>query len=298
MHTRNRHKHGYDFDDLIRANPELTKYVIKNKYNQQDTIDFSNPDAVKSLNYSLLKSLYQINHWNIPNGYLCPAIPGRADYIHHLKDLLNSTSNVKTTDKQGIKVLDIGTGASCIYPILGQKEYGWNFVATDVDPISIKAATEIITNNDTLVDNIQCRLQNSSEHIFDGIIKDTDYFHLTLCNPPFHKSLTEASKGTKQKWSNLAKTKVGSPKTTHGLNFGGQKAELWCPGGELAFLKTMIKESRHFKGQVLWFTCLISKKEHVSKVKFYLKKAQASRVKVVNMAQGNKISRFIAWSFI
>ena len=105
------------------------------------------------------------------------------------------------------------------------------------------------------------------------------------------KNLNKAKEATHTNNSNNTK----QPKNN--LNFGGQKAELWCPGGELAFIRNMIKESKAYQSQVLWFTCLVSKKEHLSKLKFSLKKAQASQVKVVNMAQGQKISRFIAWSF-
>jgi len=298
LHKKNRHKQGYNFNALIKANPSLSNFIITNKYNNQDTIDFANPLAIKELNFSLLKNHYNINFWDIPDGYLCPPIPGRADYIHHLKDLLSKTPSKQLEGNLPIKVLDIGTGASCIYPILGQREYNWSFVATDIDPVSVNVAKQIIKADKTLNKNISCRLQKNSEHIFKGIIAEGEFYHLTLCNPPFHKSLAEASQGTTRKWQNLNKTASQSKNKEQTLNFGGQKAELWCPGGELAFIDRMIKESKEYKEQVLWFTCLVSKKDHLSKLKLSLKKSQASQVKVINMAQGQKISRFIAWSFV
>jgi 23S rRNA (adenine1618-N6)-methyltransferase len=297
LHKKNRHKQGYNFSTLVRANPGLSKFIITNKYNNQDTIDFANPLAVKELNFSLLKSDYNINFWNIPDGYLCPPIPGRVDYIHHLDDLLSKTSNSLVDNNLPIKVLDIGTGASCIYPILGQRVYNWSFVATDIDPVSIKVAQQIIKADKTLNKSISCRLQQNSEHIFKGIITEGEFYHLTLCNPPFHKSLAEASQGSIRKWQNLNKASSPPKNKEKILNFGGQKAELWCPGGELTFITNMIKESKAYQKQVLWFTCLVSKKEHISKLKLSLKKSQASQVKVIDMAQGQKISRFIAWSF-
>ncbi|WP_057831695.1 23S rRNA (adenine(1618)-N(6))-methyltransferase RlmF [Colwellia sp. TT2012] len=297
MHKKNRHKQGYNFTVLVKKHPELSPFIIKNKYNNQDTIDFANPLAIKSLNLALLKSDYHISFWDIPDGYLCPAVPGRVDYIHHLNDLLATTPTTRLVDKKPVKVLDIGTGASCIYPILGQRVYGWHFVASDIDPISIKVAKQIISADKTLNQAISCRLQPNSNHIFNGIIAEDDFYHLTLCNPPFHRSLAEASQGTKRKWRNLNKANTPSKKHTEKLNFGGQKAELWCPGGELAFIDKMIKESKNYQQQVLWFTCLVSKKEHLSKLKLYLKKAQVKQIKVIKMDQGQKISRFIAWSF-
>lgn len=297
MHTKNQHKQGYNFTALVKAHPALSKFIIKNKFNNKDTIDFADPLAVKALNLSLLKNNYQVTYWDIPDGYLCPPIPGRADYIHHLNDLLTNTKNKLLESNSPIKVLDIGTGASCIYPILGQSEYNWQFVASDIDPISIKVAQQIITANKTLTKKINCRLQKNSNHIFNGIIGENEFYHLTLCNPPFHRSLAEASQGTTRKWHNLNKNKQAIHKQDKTLNFGGQKAELWCPGGELTFIQKMIKESQTYQKQVLWFTCLVSKKDHLSKLKLNLKKSQARQVKVINMAQGQKISRFIAWSF-
>ncbi|ALO34999.1 23S rRNA methyltransferase [Colwellia sp. MT41] len=297
MHKNNRHKQGYNFTVLVKKHPELSPFIIKNKYNNQDTIDFANPLAIKVLNAALLKSDYHISFWDIPDGYLCPAVPGRVDYIHHLHDLLTATATTRLVAKKPVKVLDIGTGASCIYPILGQRAYGWHFVASDIDPISIKVAKQIISADKTLNQAISCRLQPNSNHIFNGIIAEDEFYHLTLCNPPFHRSLAEASQGTRRKWQNLNKASTPSKKQTEKLNFGGQKAELWCPGGELAFIDKMIKESKNYQQQVLWFTCLVSKKEHLSKLKFYLKKAQVKQIKVIKMAQGQKISRFIAWSF-
>ena len=292
LHPRNKHKHGYDFIDLAKSSPFLSQYIIKNKHNQQSTIDFSNLNAVKALNSALLTKHYQIEHWDFPQGFLCPPIPGRVDYIHYLADLLKESNLAK---KEKISVLDIGTGATCIYPILGAREYDWNFIASDIDPSSVKAAKANVNANKNIKNLISCRLQKCKDNIFDNVIGPNDYFHLTMCNPPFHKSLAEASKGTERKWKNLKKDNV--KQNTDVLNFGGQKAELWCKGGELAFIRQMIKESKVYKEQVLWFTCLVSKKEHVSKIKFSLKKAHATKIKIINMAQGQKVSRFIAWSF-
>ncbi len=315
LHPRNKHKHGYNFKALVAAHPLLARFIIQNKFNGNDSIDFSQADAVKALNCALLKYHYKIEHWDIPTGYLCPPIPGRVDYIHYLADLLKSSADKTFFDKKSIdkkatiNVLDIGTGASCIYPILGQREYQWHFVATDIDPVSIAAAQENLLRNKGLGTDldrdIECRLQTEPTYIFKGIIRKNEFYHLTLCNPPFHKSLADATAGTNRKVKNLAKSNqtnnVKANKKTQEksptLNFGGQKAELWCDGGELAFIRRMINESKQYAQQVLWFTCLVSKKDNLSAIKLSLKKANVSEVKVTNMAQGQKISRFVAWRF-
>ncbi len=296
LHKKSHHQNGYQFDALCKVHPELSDFIIQNNYNKQPTINFSDSLGVKALNTALLKQYYNIEYWNIPEGYLCPGVPGRVDYIHYLADLLNQTKLDGSLPKS-INVLDIGTGASCIYPILGQREYNWHFIASDIDPESIKAAKVNIANNKGLSSYISCRIQKNSKKIFTDIIKANEFYHLSMCNPPFHKSLNEAQKGSDRKWRNLNNHKVKHKAINKNLNFGGQKAELWCDGGELTFIKNMINESKYYQKQVLWFTCLVSKKDHLFKIKHALKKAKVCQIKVVNMAQGQKVSRFIAWSY-
>ncbi len=294
LHPRNPHQGRYDLNALILLCPELKAHLKLNPKGEQ-TVDFSNEDAVRLLNQALLAHHYQVQHWNIPQGYLCPPIPGRADYIHYAADLL-------TGKKNNAKVLDIGTGANCIYPIIGCRSYGWKFVASDIDPIAVNTAKLIIDSNPVLKNKIKVVQQNNSKALFANIIGPNDLFDLTLCNPPFHASLAEANAGTERKQKNLSKHRAKKGKSiieeTKGRNFGGQKAELWCEGGEITFLKRMVNESQNYGEQVMWFTSLVSKSENVVPLKKLLKQIGAKQVKVVNMSQGQKVSRLIAWSFL
>ena len=293
LHPRTKHINGYDFSFLIKASPELQPVVITSARNEQ-TIDFSDSHSVKQLNKALLKGYYQVNFWDIPDTYLCPPVPGRVDYIHYLADLLaKDNENLIPTGKQ-IKVLDIGTGANVIYPLTGNSSYQWHFTGSDIDPISVKIAKQIAQFNSLKFD---IRLQKDQSNIFTNLIKPKDIFDVTLCNPPFHSSIEEANKGSQRKWSNLNKKSNISIKDKSNLNFGGQKAELWCPGGELQFIKNMITESHKFKDQCLWFTCLVSKRENLASIYKELESNKITEVKTIDMAQGQKVSRFIAWSF-
>lgn len=293
LHERNLHRDRYDFRNLIQDLPELSGFVSINPYGDE-SIDFSNPEAVKALNKALLKHFYGVSYWDIPANYLCPPIPGRADYIHYLADLLGKTNAGKFPVGKSVKVLDIGTGANCVYPIIGHREYGWSFVGSDIDPVSIKSARKIIDNNPSLAGAVECRLQSSSKNIFQGVIQPDERFDLTMCNPPFHASAAEAQAGTQRKLANLGINKKKGPV----LNFGGQHAELWCEGGEEDFVKRMISESIQFQHQCLWFTTLISKKTTLPGVYSSLKNVKAAEVNTIEMAQGQKISRFIAWTFM
>ncbi|MGY8915415.1 MAG: 23S rRNA (adenine(1618)-N(6))-methyltransferase RlmF [Flavobacteriales bacterium] len=284
MHPRNIHNSPYNFEALIKAYPALSPYVHKNRHDNL-TIDFSLNEAVIALNRALLILHYGIGYWEIPTDYLCPPIPGRADYIHHLSDLLDEDNG-----KGSIVGLDIGVGANCIYPILGAQIYGWRMVGADIDIAAVEAAQSNVGLTSQLEKKIEIRHQNNNAHIFQGIIKEGEFYHFTMCNPPFHNSREEAAKGTLRKLNNLHSSKKLS------LNFGGQANELWCNGGEALFIKRMIKESVEFKNQVGWFTSLVSKKEHLPKIYKQLQKLKAQH-KTVIMEQGNKQSRFVAWNF-
>ena len=285
LHPNNPHKGKYDFEVLSKNIPQLKEYIRKNPRGE-DTIDFSDNEAVILLNKALLKTFYNIDNWDIPKSFLVPPIPGRADYIHYIAELLEKKDNVK--------VLDIGTGANCIYPIIGSQSYGWNFLASDIDSKSIENAQKIIDANKNLKDKIILKLQKNSDNIFEGIIDKTDRFDLTMCNPPFHSSLEAAIKANERKVSNLNK---GNKEIKKEFNFGGQKAELWCNGGELLFLKKMAKESVKFSSQVNWFTSLVSDKDNIKPLGKLLEKLGAKEVKVLEMSQGQKISRVLAWKF-
>lgn len=284
LHPRNKHREYYDFKLLIKAYPKLRDFVFTNEHDIV-SIDFFNPEAVISLNKALLKFYYNIDNWTVPEGYLCPPVPGRADYIHYAADLFGENN-------RNLKCLDIGVGTSCIYPIIGVNEYDWTFVGTDIESKAIASSKSIIEDNNVLHKKVEIRLQKSLD-IFKGIIKPSDKFDLSICNPPFHKTAKEAEQGNIKKTSNLRGAVIEKPR----LNFGGKNNELWCPGGELKFVNDMIYQSKDFAKQVTWFTTLVSKKENLAKNYFHLEKLKATEIKTIEMRQGNKISRILAWKF-
>ncbi len=296
LHPRNLHRFGYDFQLLVKNHPDLGAFVSVNEHKIQ-TIDFSNPAAVKALNKALLITNYNIQNWDIPADFLCPPIPGRADYIHYLADLLATTNNGIIPQGETVQGLDIGIGANCIYPILGNAIYGWSFVGTDIDENAIQNCKKIIEQNPKLVEAISLQLQVNPRYIFKNIIEPEDKFTFIICNPPFHSSAEEAMKSTVRKINNLAPESLQSKTDKPVLNFGGQNAELWCEGGELGFIKQMIYESAKYPMQCLWFTTLVSKQSNLSTIYKTLNNVAAIH-KTIDMAQGQKTSRIVAWTFM
>lgn len=281
MHPKNPFNKDYDFDILVAQHPPLKPFVFINEYGSR-TIKFADNEAVKALNTALLKEHFGIMHWDIPDNNLCPPVPGRLDYLLHIADLL--------PPKEDIRLLDIGTGANLIYPILATRHFNWKCTASEVNLESLSNAQEIINKSPELKD-IELRHQQFKSHILEYIILEDDFFDVVVCNPPFFKNRTDAEKSNLRKFQNLELVEENTK------NFGGLSNELWYKGGEEAFIKTMAGESIRFKEQVHWFTAIVSQKENLKNIKRAINKTKPSEVKIVEMEHGNKQSRFIAWTF-
>ena len=304
LHPRNRFRDGYDFAQLIASSPPLAAFVAPNAYGNA-SIDYANPAAVKALNQALLKYAYGLENWDVPPGYLCPPIPGRSEYLHHLADLIDMDGTTEVVPYgSGITevvpydnvpyVLDIGTGANCIYPLIGAREYGWRFVGSETDRVALEWAKKIVAANPSVAGLIECRLQPSPLACFEGVVKAGETFDLSMCNPPFHASAEAAAEGNQRKRRNLGGR--GASKTPV-LNFGGQAGELWCEGGELAFIRRMIIESARRPNLCRWFTTLVSKSTHVPPLVHALEDVSAADVRTLEMTHGQKQSRILAWTF-
>lgn len=293
LHPRNKNRDRYDLTALVQTNPELKNHVKPNKYGD-DSVDFSDPEAVKILNKALLHHYYGIEKWDFPDKNLTPPIPGRADYLHYMADLLTENYTEEIPTGKRVTCLDIGIGASCIYPIIGVTEYGWNFIGSDTDPKAIESARNIVSLNPLLAGKIECRLQENPNDIFHGIIQPGEKIDIVVCNPPFHASADEALKGTQRKLRNLSGKKEEKPK----MNFGGISTELIYEGGEQTFIQNMLRGSKYFSKNVYWFSTLVSKQSTLKSIYRALEKLKVTQVKTINLGTGNKSSRIVAWTFL
>lgn len=292
LHTRNRHRTSYDFPALTDAYPPLAVFVTAN-LRGEPSIDFADAAAVKALNRALLTLYYSVADWDIPDGYLCPPVPGRADYLHHLADLLARDGG----GGRPCRVLDIGTGANLIYPLLGYREYGWHFVGCDIDEGALANARRILAANPDLAPVIELRRQTLPTRVLFGIVRPGERFDLVMCNPPFHATRAEAQEATQRKWRQLGKTPLATLQGTPRLNFGGRGAELYCTGGELAFVRRLIEESARLPDCSRWFTTLVSQASNLPAIRAALRAAGAHSTLTVDMAQGHKKSRYVAWTY-
>jgi len=293
LHPRNKNRDRYDLAKLVEAIPALSGYTKANKHGE-DSVDFANPKSVKLLNTALLKHYYGIDYWEFPDENLCPPIPGRADYIHYMADLLQASNYGNLPKNEQITCLDIGTGASAIYPIIGVTEYGWHFTGTDVDQQSLDSAQNIIVRNPKLTEKVNLRLQQKPADVLHGVWPKDEKFDITICNPPFHASAEEARKGTARKVKNLS----GQRPKELTINFAGQQNELVYDGGEHGFIHQMIRESKYFAKNCYWFSTLVSKQSNLKGMYIALEKNEVEKIETIPMGTGNKSTRIVAWSYL
>lgn len=291
LHPRNRNRDKYNLGALTKAVPELNNHIIPNRAGE-DSVDFSNPKAIRFLNKALLHHYYDVKNWDFPEDNLCPPIPGRADYIHYIADTLSESNFGKIPVGENIKILDIGVGASCIYPIVGATEYKWNFVGSDISQKSIDSSKKIISDNPTIQDKIEFRLQNTPKNIFKGIIDQDEKFEAVVCNPPFHSSSDDAEKVTRRKVKNLTGKRIKN------IDLAGVHDELICEGGEYKFIESMVRESQKFSRKCLWFSTLVSKQSNLKAIQKLLQNTHTKKVKIIPMGTGNKTTRIVAWTYL
>lgn len=290
MHPQNPYQERYNLKRLAEDYTNLQKYIVLNR-SGEETIDFSSSSAVYELNKAILLTDFKLTNYHLPKGYLIPPIPGRLDYLLHIRDFLSDKLNVATDTK--LRGLDIGAGANGIYCILGAQHFNWTMVGTESDAKATEIALANMQRTKALQDKIEIRHQENKGFLFKNTIQSHEHFDFTMCNPPFHSSKEEALKGSLRKLENLG---ASTDKQKIPLNFEGQANELWCNGGEALFIKRLIKESVLFQKQVSIFTSLVAKADNLPKIEKQLKKVKAN-YHVIPMNQGHKKSRFMLWWF-
>lgn len=290
---RNSFQGTYDMDRLVSCYLTLSSHVIKGPTGRP-TVNWADPTAVRALNTALLVADYNVNpsySYILPNDALVPPIPGRADYVHHIADLLHkciSNHDAEIPKGSGVIGFDIGTGASCIYSTIATSVYGWRMIASDINITPIESARRIVKANGH-DDFIDIRHQKSDTSIFDGILEEQDErIDFCMCNPPFYYNREEFLAENARKLKGLAKSrgrgqlkvkdlnkvanKKGDQVMASSNNFGGLESEIICKGGEVRFVKRIFNESKMYWNKCLWFTTLVSRNDNLKKIKSNMKK--------------------------
>ena len=274
----------YDFTALAEAHPELSHYVVNAR--GYETIDFGNPSAVRALNIALLKKDYMLSYYDLPEENLIPAVPGRWQYIKELAQLFVQSGASK---RAKMHILDIGTGANVIYPLLAHQRLGWTAVGSDISEVSLTHAQQILDRNGIPKTAVELVHQANPQHILRGVIDDMDYVDAVVFNPPFYDT-AESQDANVHKAQKLGTEAV--------RNFGGKEHEIACDGGELRILKDYITESKTYANKAYWYTCLVSQGVNLKPLTKMLKALPQMTHGTMAIDTTNKKARVLFWSFL
>ncbi|KAJ2025467.1 hypothetical protein GGI06_000575 [Coemansia sp. S85] len=272
---------------LAEKYPELKPYLVAES-SQRSTLDFKNPDAVRVLNQALLSTYFDL-HIHLPSNSLCPTIANRLNYLKWL------SANILPDYIPGhLTGLDIGTGASCIYPLLGARYLPQcDFVGTDINEDSVTIASRNVDRNE-LQSRIKVFLNTNRLTTLPlttpGFpLPETDAggasFAFCMCNPPFYESIDERQR--------LRQMKRGTP----GLNTTAKDDELYTDGGEESFLSGLVDESDIHNRRIKWFTTMVGKRSTLSILKTKLRGVGVKQVREGVLIQGRTTRWVLAWSF-
>ncbi|XP_063300059.1 RNA N6-adenosine-methyltransferase METTL16 [Pelobates fuscus] len=283
MHPRNRYKDKPpDFAYLSSKYPEFKQYITVSLAGKP-SLNFKDPGAVRALTCTLLKEDFGLTI-DIPLERLIPTVPLRLNYIHWVEDLINYHDSDKTVLRRGI---DIGTGASCIYPLLGATLNGWYFLATEVDDICFNYAKKNVEQNN-LADLIKVVKVPQKTLLMDALKEESEIIYdFCMCNPPFFANQLEA------KGVNSRNPHRPPPSS---VNTGGI-TEIMAEGGELEFVKRIIHDSLQLKKRLRWYSCMLGKKCSLAPLKEELRIHGVPKVAYTEFYQGRTMRWALAWSF-
>eukprot|EP00937_MAST-01D_sp_MAST-1D-sp2_P003507 g3507.t1 len=147
MHPRNRyHAAPPDFAALAAAYPDTFGRFVVTDVRGRSRVNFGDEAALRALTQVLLRHDFGLD-WELPAGHLCPPVPNRLNYLHWVEDLLVAEGQSVGSDGS-VRALDIGTGASAVFPLLGTAMHAhWCFVGTDVDAQSLAHARLLLQRN-------------------------------------------------------------------------------------------------------------------------------------------------------
>uniref|UniRef100_K3WZ68 AAA+ ATPase domain-containing protein n=1 Tax=Globisporangium ultimum (strain ATCC 200006 / CBS 805.95 / DAOM BR144) TaxID=431595 RepID=K3WZ68_GLOUD len=287
LHARNRYKdNAPDFYQLAQLYAPFKQYVNDEK--QTASLAWDDPFAVRELTKTLLLHDFQL-HWSLPIDRLCPPLPNRLNYLHWIEDLLLEANIAALSPSEtSIYGIDIGTGASCIYALLGaQMHPNWRFLATEINAESFTSAQENVRRNpalETRVNVLRVQTQRLLREPLEqlkpsfGGANNGGVVHFCMCNPPFFDDMSEAD-------------------TNPSTCCMGSSNEMVCSGGEVAFINNMIDDSLVLRHRIVWYTSMIGKKSTVRKILAVLREKQIPQTRTTEFLQGRTKRWGIAWTF-
>ena len=280
MHPRNKYFNAPpDFSRLARLDAGFAYHVMWKGGSAQ--LDWGSEAALVELCRALLLHDFGVR-WTLPAGRLIPTVPSRLNYLLWVEDLLA----LRPGGAPVVRGVDVGTGASCIYPLLGCAALRWTWIATELDPASVDSARLNVSLNGweqkIEVREVEAPSDGAAEApVLAGVLRPDEACDFVLCNPPFY-DVDEAAAGP----------------AAGVASCGGTSGEQRCAGGEVGFVLRMIDDSAALRGQVRWYTSLLGRKASLKPLLAAAHAAGACHVTHTEIAQGNTSRWALGWSFV
>ncbi|KAK6916694.1 METTL16/RlmF family [Dillenia turbinata] len=323
IHPKNRYSDSPpDFSLLASLYPSFKPFVFYTR-DCRPRIDWTDFNATRELTRVLLLHDHGLNWW-IPDGQLCPTVPNRSNYIHWIEDLLASDIITKiNTDLNNVRGFDIGTGANCIYPLVGASLLGWNFVGSDVTDVALEWAEKNVKSNPHISELIEIRKvpcaekdlsgQDSSNCDGESSTNPLEEVKPLESSPPMMASSEDTNylgppillgvvkDGEKYDFC-MCNPPFFESMEEAGLNprtsCGGTPEEMVCQGGERAFITRIIEDSVKLKQIFRWYTSMVGKKSNLKSLISKLRDVGVTIVKTTEFVQGQTSRWGLAWSFM
>ncbi|KAI9710826.1 MAG: hypothetical protein M1828_002024 [Chrysothrix sp. TS-e1954] len=273
----------------LKAHDEAFAEVLERK---KGVTDFKDVETSLQMTKSTLKVYFDLVI-DLPEDRLCPPVPVRHEYIRWLHGLVDSTASdfrdECDVDRDSRVVgVDIGTGASCIYPLLGcASRRSWRFLGTEVDSKSFEYAVRNVKSNDleSRVKLVKVPQQDDLLPLEKWNLKNVDF---AMCNPPFYKS---------EEYKHRSNEKKEMPPSAVCI---GTDTEMVTPGGDLGFATRILQESQTHTHpfRAKWYTCMLGKLASVDTLVARIKEVGITNWAIGCLAPGNKTRRWVVgWSY-
>lgn len=317
-----------EIEELVRKYPQLEKNVIQNKVVGEDLndresdnsrrkskkrkiqYDFSTIDGQYDITEISVREYFGVPNYSLDRTKLCPRIPNRMEYLRIVEECLMEAEEVRTEFENGCEIkgdeekcgentksgkerwiVDVGTGSSMVYPIIG---IGMNdnnrFIATEINPSSFSHCRTILEDDERMKSRIILqRIESQTEKLLPLELHPNVHIRYTVCNPPFYESKKQLESKEELKARGKPNALVSDDSEMY-----------YHKGGEVGFVMRIIDESvetsRIPQYQHCWYTAQIGIHDHVRELESYLK--EKSIPKVFQTAIDFFTKRWVlAWNF-
>ncbi|KAF7127918.1 hypothetical protein RHSIM_Rhsim11G0190600 [Rhododendron simsii] len=329
IHPRNKYSDNPpDFAQLASLYPSFEPFVFYSR-DGRPRIDWTDFNATRELTRVLLLHDHSLN-WYSFHLLLKSYVEYREMFLFWKYVWFSSNGPLPYCDGEVVRGFDIGTGANCIYPLLGASLLGWSFVGSDVTDVALEWAERNVKNNPHISGLIEIRKVESGkmtsygEESCEGQLVDSGSNTLTheieARNPEpdilrpleLHSNVNKSYHGPPVLYGVVrdgeefdfcmcnppffeSMEEAGlNPKTS----CGGTLEEMVCPGGEEAFISRIIQDSFELMQSIRWYTSMVGRKSNMKILMSKLREVGVTIVKTTEFVQGQTCRWGLAWSFM